>query len=421
MDSFLSDDIIAIQHQMDIHQILDEAMTEECSDMHNNRYKILAAAGVCMLLNGCGSNPLPYISEKKVETQPVSEIDSGLTSQSVSFSDFLYEHYQEGTTASVLVDLTHDGEDDLLVIHTKSESETPDFAEETSIEVFTRIEGNITSIFSDIATLAVHPGYRWYYLFTEDSRHYLVQYSPDLWNGIGTYHYRVFFLKQDGSIEVVREEEADYDSRNTWDEESQEEQDLQYNKVQALIDNANQYKEIPLIELGEDLLASEDDVPLQYSYVINCGRLATVKELDPYLADDYEALNMYEVTGINQDEATTLMQEFADAVQEDRREDVLEMIRFPRKVMIPGHTVIVNSPEEFLPYYDEIFTEEFKAQLDVDVSENLNCNYMGVWLGDGEVWMMQSGNRLYVESVNVASDRSIRYPGETGITESWQP
>lgn len=362
--------------------------------MHNKTYAAMAVLSFSLLLAGCSDGAPSATQSQKQETvagEAVRETPE-LFAKAVSFSDFLYENYQDEGVHSLLVDLTHDGEDDLLVISTR-EMQNADgqtsHATETVMELYTRVGDDIVSIYSDVANDVAASAYRWYYLYEEDDWQYLVQYSPVVNNGKASYHYLVFSLAADGTIQILREEQDDYDSM--------------------------EYREIPLIELGDDILAGEDGTPLHYSYVIDCGRLATVKELDSYYQNGYgDDVDMYEVLGINRDEAHAYMNEFISTVLNHEREEASEMIRFPRKVITPGKTVIVNSPEEFLSYYDEIFTEELIEQLRLIIDQELICNYMGVWIGDGEVWMKKYGTRLYIESIGLAPDRAVRSPGESG-------
>lgn len=384
--------------------------------MHNKTYAAMAVLSLSILLAGCGDRALltPQSQKQETEAGEAARETPELFSKAVSFSDFLYEHYQEDGVHSLLVDLTHDGEDDLLVFSTREMKDADGQTSpstETVMELYTRVGDDIVSIYSDTANDVVTSGYRWYYLYEEDDWQYLVQYSPVMSNGMASYHYRIFSLTADGTIQTLREEQADYDSIHT----DEEVKSVQYDQVQELIQASIEYREIPLIELGDDVLAGEEGNPLHYSYIIDCGRLATVKELDSYYQHGYgDDVDMYEVLGINSDEASAYMHEFISNVLNDEREEASEMIRFPRKVITPEKTVIINSPEDFLSYYDEIFTEDFIEQLRLIIDQELICNYMGVWIGDGEVWMKKYGTRLYIESIGLAPDRAVRSPGESG-------
>lgn len=256
--------------------------------MRNKYYLLLAVVCILGLLSGCSKNsPSEEMAEEETaavqRSKTISETEEGLpglTSPAVSYSDFLYENYKGEQVNSILADLTHDGEDDLLVISThESDSEQngmpSEYSKETIIDVYTRSNGEIINIYSDSANSEVHPGYRWYYLYVEENRPYLVQYSPDFWSGIATYRYQVFSFDSKGEKIMLAEEQADYDSTHS-DEAAKRNQ---ADGLQQLIERAQPYRQIPLIELGEDILVNDPDMPAHYSYVIQCGKLATVKEL----------------------------------------------------------------------------------------------------------------------------------------------
>ena len=74
------------------------------------------------------------------------------------------------------------------------------------------------------------------------------------------------------------------------------------------------------------------------------------------------------------------------------------------------------SPEAFLTYYDEIFTEDFKERLSQFMAEDsIWWNYRGVAVGNGEIWLNESDGALWIVTLNSAEDRTVLYPGETGI------
>ena len=63
-------------------------------------------------------------------------------------------------------------------------------------------------------------------------------------------------------------------------------------------------------------------------------------------------------TGITEAAAQEFYCALYRAVEEDRRQDVAEMIAWPRLVTTSGGTILIDSAKEFLPYYEKIFTED---------------------------------------------------------------
>lgn len=149
---------------------------------------------------------------------------------------------------------------------------------------------------------------------------------------------------------------------------------------------------------------SEDETPLEEIFLPTESETETVAE-----AGDT-------VNGVRIEDARAFMETFVNCVINGEKEKASAMIRFPRKVTLPGQSVVVNDADEFIEYYDDIFTEDFIQVLKTDIKEELNWNYIGFWLGSGEVWLMQPVNEeLMVESIFNGEERSVMYPGEPGI------
>ena len=125
---------------------------------------------------------------------------------------------------------------------------------------------------------------------------------------------------------------------------------------------------------------------------------------------------MYEITGIRETDARAFLKKFVGHVKAGEKAEASRMITFPRKVILPDQEVTVESPEAFLTYYDEIFTEDFKERLSQFMDEDsIWWNYRGVAVGNGEIWLNESDGALRIVTLNSAEDRTVLYPGETGI------
>lgn len=60
--------------------------------------------------------------------------------------------------------------------------------------------------------------------------------------------------------------------------------------------------------------------------------------------------------------------------------------------------ITANSSEEFVQNYDKIITSEFKNKIANCFTKYMNSNYMGVMLGNGEIWFdsfKDKGLRIY--------------------------
>ena len=63
---------------------------------------------------------------------------------------------------------------------------------------------------------------------------------------------------------------------------------------------------------------------------------------------------LYTRTGIQSDVAKDFVLLLAERIQDGKKEEVAEQLVYPAQVEVSAGTFTVNSPEEFLPYYDEV-------------------------------------------------------------------
>ena len=125
---------------------------------------------------------------------------------------------------------------------------------------------------------------------------------------------------------------------------------------------------------------------------------------------------MYEITGIREEEAKAFLKKFAAHVKAGEKKEASRMIAFPKKVVLPDKQVTVQSPEEFLAYYDEIFTADYRERIGQLMAEDdVWWSYRGVAVGNGEVWLNERDGTLWIEALNNGEDRAVQYPENTGI------
>ena len=70
------------------------------------------------------------------------------------------------------------------------------------------------------------------------------------------------------------------------------------------------------------------------------------------------------------------------ALSNDDIETLANMISFPLRQPIG-----IKTKEDFIQNYEKIFTAEVKEVVQKQKFKDLFCNYQGVMIGDGEVWM----------------------------------
>lgn len=123
-----------------------------------------------------------------------------------------------------------------------------------------------------------------------------------------------------------------------------------------------------------------------------------------------ESQKMYEVCGISQNEAEAFIEVFVDAVREEQREKVAELVDYPKVVEVDGEKIYVENSTAFLEHYDSIFTDSLKNTLYQCRDTDMQYNDLGIFLGDGEVWIAKSGNGMRITSISNTEGVSVRYP-----------
>lgn len=126
-------------------------------------------------------------------------------------------------------------------------------------------------------------------------------------------------------------------------------------------------------------------------------------------------------TGVEEAMAQNFYCGFIRAVEEDRREDVATMIAWPRTVFTQEGSVLVENWEDFLPYYDDVFTEDLleaihENQYDHERAD-LICHDGMIGGAGGDIWFaLLEDDRMAVLTVQNPEGNSIRYDGPAGIT-----
>lgn len=109
------------------------------------------------------------------------------------------------------------------------------------------------------------------------------------------------------------------------------------------------------------------------------------------------------------EEIAAFFQSFQQAVLADERETVAELFRFPKEPVLPGQEKqYIHSAEEFLPVYDQIFTEEFIAQIQqLDPADFASDPVSGISWGEGLIWAKEYDGSL--QMISVFPSRADRY------------
>lgn len=70
-------------------------------------------------------------------------------------------------------------------------------------------------------------------------------------------------------------------------------------------------------------------------------------------------------------------EEFKDAVILKDKKAVAHMISYPSAIWLQDNRIVINNPEEFLPYYDNLFTDHL-----VDIISKSSTMDMDIWPED---------------------------------------
>lgn len=142
---------------------------------------------------------------------------------------------------------------------------------------------------------------------------------------------------------------------------------------------------------------------------------------DSQVEETMDPAAFYAAAGVEEAEAQAFYCEFVRAIEEGRKEDVAAMIAWPRTVFTQEGSVLVENWEDFLPYYDDVFTEDLleaihENQYDHERAD-LICHDGMIGGAGGDIWFaLLEDDRMAVLTVQNPEGNSIRYDGPAGIT-----
>lgn len=117
---------------------------------------------------------------------------------------------------------------------------------------------------------------------------------------------------------------------------------------------------------------------------------------------------LYQELGVSTEEATAFFEQFQQAAATGDQDTVANLFRYPKQLQLPGEEPIyVNSAEEFLPYYDQVFTQEFLEVIGEIDPADFTQEGPAIGWGGGVVWA-----RVYDGDITMASafaSREDRY------------
>lgn len=126
----------------------------------------------------------------------------------------------------------------------------------------------------------------------------------------------------------------------------------------------------------------------------------------------------YQQCGMTREEAEHGRTSFIEDVMNDSRDAVAARISYPRTVTVASGSYEVQDAVSFLAFYDEIFTDAFKMELDRQAEQELFCSDGMISFGDGMVWFFpsDSGSSMGISSIDNRNGCTVRYGGGQGVT-----
>jgi beta-lactamase regulating signal transducer with metallopeptidase domain len=109
----------------------------------------------------------------------------------------------------------------------------------------------------------------------------------------------------------------------------------------------------------------------------------------------------YPLTESNTEDVETFARKIKSYVKDNNKKSLAELIAYPISVSINGAKVSISKEEEFEQNYDDIMNAELKGRISKSYTKYMFSNYMGIMLGNGEVWFENwEGKGLRMIAIN---------------------
>jgi len=100
--------------------------------------------------------------------------------------------------------------------------------------------------------------------------------------------------------------------------------------------------------------------------------------------------------------AREFLSELKAAVKQDDRQKIASMISYPLQVFGKTQKRSIQSRDEFLRGYEDVFSSNVKAALDRQTPNCLFGNWQGVMVGNGEFWYREiTGKGYQIVTINL--------------------
>lgn len=182
--------------------------------------KFRAFFALCLalcLLAGCAPqavvpSPAPTPSPAQSPfTTPAPTPEAGEAAKDSELAAYFAETFSEGYAAAAYADLTHDGQNELIVVELLEELDSAPVAlaqvtdagafSAGRVRVFSLAGGAVEQLYEREAHYA-HVGWLALYLYADETVAYLFDYSPSVFQGYADYIYSLYALDASGSPAV---------------------------------------------------------------------------------------------------------------------------------------------------------------------------------------------------------------------------
>lgn len=120
----------------------------------------------------------------------------------------------------------------------------------------------------------------------------------------------------------------------------------------------------------------------------------------PTSSENLSSDPLYQEVGVSTADATAFFEQFQQAVAAGDRETVANMFRYPKQLQLPGEELTyVSTAEEFLPYYDQVFTQDFLSTIAAVDPADFTQEGPSIGWGDGAIWARVYDGELTMASV----------------------
>jgi len=110
------------------------------------------------------------------------------------------------------------------------------------------------------------------------------------------------------------------------------------------------------------------------------------------------------VSSYGSDKVQAFLADLQQAVASDKRADVAKMVAYPIKIRVNEKATTLRDQNNLVKYYDTAFNANVKQALAKQEFSNLFCNWQGMMVGDGQIWINTDGKsaNLRITAINNA-------------------